>query len=470
MKRSLTIAITWFITCCFLSLPLPTLAQKSILSAGQCNQKKMAQYEADFDKLIAIQEAEGNSVSRQTKKDMEIVASAYIDMSAKCFDQLYAKNSSALGIKSFQIDNGGIAMLPDSKSLLVSEFTLRGTKWGANSPFVRGENQLGPRSAGGVVTYSFIANGVSHAFEQVFLPTADNNLRFSSLPTYSSCFETEIVRAFAMWSAVANIQFQRVSDNGVPTNGNGASGDIRIGAHTFDGPLGILAHAFFPPPTANTAAGDLHFDRAEFWTCDTRGFDIGIVATHEIGHSIGLQHEERGALAIMNPFYNADLPFLTSDDIIGARSIYGPSNVTMLEPVQRMGVAVSFLDGLPLVVPYRTTPEECSSSLGADPTDVNFVGTLISTCSSENRLFGAFAQFYNFSLSRSRSVTINMFSPVFDTFLYLLDSNGNIITLNDDDGSGLNSLIQTTLPAGDYTIEATSFSSRQTGDFTLNIQ
>jgi len=146
MKRSLTIAITWFITCCFLSLPLPTLAQKSILSAGQCNQKKMAQYEADFDKLIAIQEAEGNSVSRQTKKDMEIVASAYIDMSAKCFDQLYAKNSSALGIKSFQIDNGGIAMLPDSKSLLVSEFTLRGTKWGANSPFVRGENQLGPRT------------------------------------------------------------------------------------------------------------------------------------------------------------------------------------------------------------------------------------------------------------------------------------------------------------------------------------
>ena len=69
-----------------------------------------------------------------------------------------------------------------------------------------------------------------------------------------------------------------------------------IGAHAMDGPGGTLAHAYYPPPNGITIAGDLHFDEAEAWYCDPAQIvgtelDIGIVALHEIGHSIGLGHE-----------------------------------------------------------------------------------------------------------------------------------------------------------------------------------
>ena len=42
-------------------------------------------------------------------------------------------------------------------------------------------------------------------------------------------------------------------------------GDIRIGAHRFDGAGRTLAHAYLPPPNGRTAAGDAHFDQAENW-------------------------------------------------------------------------------------------------------------------------------------------------------------------------------------------------------------
>lgn len=46
-------------------------------------------------------------------------------------------------------------------------------------------------------------------------------------------------------------------------------GDIRIGAHRFDGPSKTLAHAYSPPTdslsTRQTVAGDAHFDLAENW-------------------------------------------------------------------------------------------------------------------------------------------------------------------------------------------------------------
>ena len=51
----------------------------------------------------------------------------------------------------------------------------------------------------------------------------------------------------------------------------------------FDGPSGILAHAFFPG-----YGGDIHFDEDETWTHRTyTGVNLMQVAVHEIGHSLG---------------------------------------------------------------------------------------------------------------------------------------------------------------------------------------
>ena len=60
--------------------------------------------------------------------------------------------------------------------------------------------------------------------------------------------------------------FNEVGDDGAAFDTPvGVQGDIRFGAHTFDGASGTLAHGYYAPPNGNTAAGDIHLDEAETW-------------------------------------------------------------------------------------------------------------------------------------------------------------------------------------------------------------
>ncbi|KAJ7988124.1 hypothetical protein DPEC_G00320370 [Dallia pectoralis] len=90
----------------------------------------------------------------------------------------------------------------------------------------------------------------------------------------------------------------------------------------FDGPGGILAHAFFPK---THRAGDIHFDYDERWTVgNSMGTDLLQVAAHEFGHVLGLQHSLVEG-AIMSPFYSFSYPLeLSDDDKQGIQYLYGP--------------------------------------------------------------------------------------------------------------------------------------------------
>ena len=59
----------------------------------------------------------------------------------------------------------------------------------------------------------------------------------------------------------------------------------------------VLAHAFFPPPCGGTFAGALHFDEFEIWTDTAAPEAIRLlnVATHEIGHLLGLDQFKESA-------------------------------------------------------------------------------------------------------------------------------------------------------------------------------
>ncbi len=197
--------------------------------------------------------------------------------------------------------------------LLASAYVL-----GPSVPGKWGSPVLG---TGATVTWSLMSSGVDCS--------ADGGGTCSSLASFMpSGYLTEIQNAFAAWSSVANITFSQVADNGVAFNAPGTSADIRLGGHAFDGPNGTLAHGYFPPVNGDTAAGDIHFDISEAWQVGTAGPGVSIflVAAHEIGHAIGLEHTGVPN-SLMNPFYNSSLSGPQADDIAGAQYLYGVNAV-----------------------------------------------------------------------------------------------------------------------------------------------
>lgn len=204
---------------------------------------------------------------------------------------------------------------------------------------------------GATVTYSFMADGVSCAAEFV----GCTNTSFATLLAGVANWQTAVTQAFAAWSAVANITFQLVADDGAAFDAATTSGDIRLGSHAFDGAGGTLAHGYYPPVNSGSAAGDIHLDAGDAWKngFGGPGFDLFQVLAHEIGHTIGLDHTAVPG-SLMNPFYTEAFSGPQADDIAGARFIYGRNvqNPQLPEP----GSAIALLGmGLAAVATARRT-------------------------------------------------------------------------------------------------------------------
>ncbi|KAJ0945507.1 putative envelysin [Helianthus annuus] len=159
-------------------------------------------------------------------------------------------------------------------------------------------------------------------------------------------------RSFARWASTIPVIFTEVDDY--------RKADIKIafygGDHgdgvPFDGVLGVLAHAFSPEN------GRLHLDEAETWAVDLEAsksvvaVDLESVATHEIGHILGLAHSSVKE-AVMYPSLGprtrkVDLKI---DDIMGVQNLYGsnpnfrysPSMESDISPGYRPGRNIWFI-------------------------------------------------------------------------------------------------------------------------------
>ena len=134
---------------------------------------------------------------------------------------------------------------------------------------------------------------------------------------------TAVVTALTMWADASPLTFVEAANPDIHIRfAAGNHGD----GFAFDGPSGVLAHAFYPPPNGGDIAGDAHFDDAETWTMalpvPAGGIDLVTVMAHEFGHSLGLDHSTDPS-ALMYPFYGGPHRFLSADDTRGIQSIYG---------------------------------------------------------------------------------------------------------------------------------------------------
>uniref|UniRef100_F6SSU7 Macrophage metalloelastase n=1 Tax=Monodelphis domestica TaxID=13616 RepID=F6SSU7_MONDO len=130
-----------------------------------------------------------------------------------------------------------------------------------------------------------------------------------------------IKRAFEVWSNVTPLTFRRIYTGEADIMISFASG-VHGDFSPFDGRDGTLAHAYAPGPGIG---GDAHFDEDESWTRDLRGYNLFLVAAHEFGHSLGLDHSN-DPQALMYPTYRRADPRqfrLSHDDIKGIQALYG---------------------------------------------------------------------------------------------------------------------------------------------------
>ena len=143
--------------------------------------------------------------------------------------------------------------------------------------------------------------------------------------------ELAIETALDAWSDVIDVTFTETS-----IANQRDSIDFRF--DRIDGSYGTLAQAWFPDDV-NPAriAGDVLFDSSESWELGnsqgTAAFDLTLVAAHEIGHSLGIEHLESDT-AVLHDSVSPRQSFagLSADDIDAALALYAPAQLAVPLP------------------------------------------------------------------------------------------------------------------------------------------
>src|SRR5687767_10225158 len=170
-------------------------------------------------------------------------------------------------------------------------------------------------------------------------------------PLSDATIRSAILEGMSVWTGVVPVKIHQEADSGPnpPTDIAYFNFDrkLRFGQHFEDGRPGSndeLAHAW-GPDDASSLAGDVHFDNGNFWGTLNSGStaDLIEVAVHEVGHALGMQHED-DFNCIMNSnqggFYGGPgTAFLFQDDINGIQSLYGTGLGYVLTDADRLFVS-----------------------------------------------------------------------------------------------------------------------------------
>ncbi len=140
-----------------------------------------------------------------------------------------------------------------------------------------------------------------------------------SLPGMSPAdIDAAFHQAFANWQGVCGLTFEKA---------NGASADIMATTGPIDGPGKVLAWSELP--NGSDRPINQKFDSGDSFVlavAPPRGkIDLLAVATHEIGHALGLEHAAAGSPDLMAPIYQAGRRTPQPGDVARMQGLYGPA-------------------------------------------------------------------------------------------------------------------------------------------------
>jgi subtilisin family serine protease len=124
-------------------------------------------------------------------------------------------------------------------------------------------------------------------------------------------------------------------------------------------------------------------------------------------------------------------------------------------------VTVTSADGTSNPLPFAVPAEVFTGQL--------ISGALATTDATSRVSRYQYADLYRLTIPAFTAVTIDLRATAFDAYLNLYSATGTVVTSDDQGGGSSNARITTTLAAGTYYIEATSFFDREVGNYNLSI-
>lgn len=132
-----------------------------------------------------------------------------------------------------------------------------------------------------------------------------------------------------------------------------------------------------------------------------------------------------------------------------------------------------------VIVAVASAFAACGDGDSTGPSNLNCTGgTALAVGASVNGMLeqgddadidGAFLDRYALTVEQGGTIEITMRSSDLDSFLWLLQPDGDVIEGDDDGGGNLDALITRSLNRACYLVEATTFLG-QSGAYTLSVQ
>ena len=165
-------------------------------------------------------------------------------------------------------------------------------------------------------------------------------------------------------------------------------------------------------------------------------YDFSRVALHELGHVIGLEHEDTKR-AIMAPEIS-DIDRLQPDDIAGVKALYSGLDSCEIKDL-KFGITVAALETDDCTVQELT--------VGGDDT--------------------SYIDIYRFQLHGTTKLEFLMSSPVLESVLILATSNLEYLGVDSNIFGDCNSTLTSTLEAGNYLLLANTYNEEMKESCTL---